>query len=407
MMNDPYIIDCIHRLIKKKIDNAKIGKLIIKANYQQASGDPYCLMQSICGLKVSGLLKANECYSSYWNNIKDNEWIDTNNKEILAFRSPMITHNNIRKCKIIDNKETRVWYKYMKNIFIINGFDTFCIAESGEDFDADANYTTNDKIMIKNYIELPAIQCIQRKANKVKIDLSKNNGISRIQKSNLNGFGNQVGTITNYATSMMDIKANLTDKDKIDIIDKRILCTQLYQQNELDKIKGIIATKMPKYWYDIGACKKQSTDDDNNLDEDKFHYLESLCCNKKPYFMIYRYKKEKENYIKFLINASDKCIQLFGISLNDLLNKQDLTKEEQSFIKWYNIKMPVTLGNCTMNKICRYIENQFNELKIKLKSNNKFDYTILKTNHRCTKEHIQQINDLCEKYVNRIAIYKA
>src|SRR5574344_676302 len=119
MMNDPYIIDCIHRLIKKKIDNAKIGKLRIKANYQQASGDPFALMQSICGLEVTGLLKANECYSSYWNNIKDNEWIDTSNKEILAFRSPMITHNNIRKCKIIDNEETRVWYKYMKNIFII------------------------------------------------------------------------------------------------------------------------------------------------------------------------------------------------------------------------------------------------------------------------------------------------
>ena len=31
MLNDPYIIDCVHRLIKKKIDNAKIGKLRIKA----------------------------------------------------------------------------------------------------------------------------------------------------------------------------------------------------------------------------------------------------------------------------------------------------------------------------------------------------------------------------------------
>ena len=407
MLNDPYIIDCVHRLIKKKIDNAKIGKLRIKANYQQASGDMFALMQSICGLEVKGLLKAGECYSSYWNSLKDEEWKNPMNKEILAFRSPMITHNNIRKCKLVDNDKTKFYYKYANNIFIINGFDTFCIATSGQDFDADENYITNNSVLLDNYVELPAIQCIQRKAEKIKINLNDKNGVTKVKKSNLNGFGNQVGTITNYATSMMDIKANLNDKDKIDIIDKRILCTQLYQQNELDKIKGIIATKMPKYWYDIGACKKQSINDDGKLNEDTFHYLESLCCNKKPYFMIYRYKKEKENYIKFLTNANDKCIQLFGISLNDLLNKQDLTKEEQSFIKWYNIKMPVTLGSCTMNKICRYIENQFNGLKIKLKSNNKFDYTILKTNHRCTKEHIQQISDLCEKYVNRIAIYKA
>jgi hypothetical protein len=406
MMNDPYIIDCIHRLIKKKIDNAKIGKLIIKANYQQASGDPFALMQSICGLEVTGLLKANECYSSYWNNLADKEWSDKDNKEILAFRSPMITHNNIRKCKIVNNEEVNKWYKYMKNIFIINGFDTFCIAESGEDFDADANYTTNDKTMIKNYVNLPAIQCIQRKAKKMKIDLSEKNGIARIQKSNLNGFGNQVGTITNYATSMMDIKAMLSDKEKIKEIDKRILCTQLYQQNELDKIKGIVATNMPKYWYNIKGCKKASIDEEI-FNESKFYYLESLCCDKKPYFMIYRYKKEKNNYIKFLTDANNKCIQLFGISLENLLSKKEFNESEKSFIKWYNVKMPITLGNCTMNKICRYIENQFDGLKIQLKSNRNFDYTILKTNHRCTNEHKMQIEDLCKKYVNRIAIYKA
>src|SRR5574344_2773315 len=186
MMNDPYIIDCIHRLIKKKIDNAKIGKLIIKANYQQASGDPFALMQSICGLEVTGLLKANECYSSYWNNLADKEWSDKDNKEILAFRSPMITHNNIRKCKLVNDVKTKFYYQYANNIFIINGFDTFCIATSGQDFYADENYITNNSVLLDNYIELPAIQCIQRKAEKVKINLNDKNGVTRIKKSNLN-----------------------------------------------------------------------------------------------------------------------------------------------------------------------------------------------------------------------------
>ena len=109
MINDPYIIDCIHRYIKKKIDNAKIGKLINSGNFQVFSNDPICLMESICGLNINGILKENECYSSYWNNID-------NTNEILAFRSPMSNHNNIRKLKIIDNGETKKWYRYMKNI---------------------------------------------------------------------------------------------------------------------------------------------------------------------------------------------------------------------------------------------------------------------------------------------------
>ena len=66
MMKDPYIIDCVHRLIKQKINNAKIGKLKVEGNYQLASGDPFALMQSICGLEVTGLLKSEEIYSKYW-----------------------------------------------------------------------------------------------------------------------------------------------------------------------------------------------------------------------------------------------------------------------------------------------------------------------------------------------------
>lgn len=127
MLGDPYIIDSIHRMIKKKINNAKIGKLIVDGNYQIASGDPFALMQSICGLEITGLLKAEECYSKYW--------IDKNVDELVIFRSPMTSHNNIRKCKCIDNEDVRFWYQYMDTIMIINGWDTFCMAENGCDWD--------------------------------------------------------------------------------------------------------------------------------------------------------------------------------------------------------------------------------------------------------------------------------
>ena len=73
MLGDPYVIDSTHRYIKKKMNDAKIGKLFVNGNYQIGSGDPFALMQSICGLEVTGLLKENECYSKFWNDNLENE----------------------------------------------------------------------------------------------------------------------------------------------------------------------------------------------------------------------------------------------------------------------------------------------------------------------------------------------
>lgn len=125
MLKDPYIIDSINRYIRKKINDAKIGKIFVNGNYQIASGDPFALMQSICGLEVTGLLSANECYSKFW--------IDKNEDEVVIFRSPMTCHNNIRKCKVNNSEECQYWYQYMDTIMIINSWDSFMMAENGCD----------------------------------------------------------------------------------------------------------------------------------------------------------------------------------------------------------------------------------------------------------------------------------
>lgn len=83
------------------MNDAKIGKLFVNGNYQIGSGDPFALMQSICGLEVTGLLKKSECYSKFWN--------DNSENEIVIFRSPMTSHNNIRKCNVNPSEEYSVY----------------------------------------------------------------------------------------------------------------------------------------------------------------------------------------------------------------------------------------------------------------------------------------------------------
>ena len=221
MLGDPYIIDTIHRYIKKKISGAKIGKLIVDGNYQIGSGDPFALMQSICGLEVTGILKQDECYSKFW--------LDKNEDDIIILRSPMTSHNNIRRCHINSSDEAAYWYQYMNTIMIINGWDSFCMAENGCDWDGDILYSTNNDVLRRKFVKLPAIECVQRNAEKV-IVTEKD-----IKKTNKDGMGNQVGTITNRVTAMMEVQSHFPKGSKeYSELEYRIECGQLYQQNELD-----------------------------------------------------------------------------------------------------------------------------------------------------------------------------
>lgn len=380
MLKDPFIVDSVHRMIKKKINNAKIGKLIVNGNYQIASGDPFALMQSICGLEVTGLLKAGECYSKYW--------ADKNEEDLVVFRSPMTSHNNIRRCKCVNNNKVNYWYQYMDTIMIINAWDSFCAAENGCDWDGDILFSTNNDVLRRRHKVLPAILCAQQNAEKVVVT-EKN-----IKITNKNGMGNKVGTITNRVTTMMEVQARFPkDSPEYKELDYRIACGQLYQQDELDKIKGIIAKPMPNDWYNIKACG-----------DDKFK--QSICVHKKPLFMIYVYDDYRLKLNQYLKKCNNKCFDMYGCSIDELQAIDNKTDDQIEFLEWYDIKMPFGMSDCAMNRICKYIDEQFSGYKIQLKKNSNFDYTVLKVKRRCTEKHRQELYNLSQEYINSIAAFK-
>lgn len=217
---------------------------------------------------------------------------------------------------------------------------------------------------------------------------------SRIKKTNKNGMGNKVGIITNYVTSMMEVQSRFEKgSDEYNILEYRIECGQLIQQDELDRIKGIIAKPMPKSWYNLSACKKDEK-------------LRSLCANKKPYFMIYIYDELKRKYKKFIKERESKCMTLYNCTLDELKKKEFLNDEQLEFLKWNDILVPVGIGPCCMNKICWYIEDQFNGYKASLIANSDFDYSVLKVKRRCTEEHREQLRELEKQYCECVEEYK-
>lgn len=383
LINDKYVQNQLQGMISKRINDAKKGVLKVDGCYTLVCGDPYSLCQSMFGLEVTGLLKAGEVYSKYW--------IDKGIEEAVMFRAPMSVENNIAKMKIVHNKQMDEFYKYMTTPIIFNSWDETAEAMNGMDHDGDCVITTSNKVILKNTKRNPAIQCIQYKASKV-VPTEDD-----IVKSNLNGFGNAVGSITNKVTSMYEVQARFSkDSEEYNILKYRTRCGQLYQQAEIDKIKGIKAKPMPKYWYDWFATKPLDTDDLETVAWKKFQRF--IVADKKPYFFRYVYPKENLKWLKYQKDNQLKALMQFGKDLQEILNLDKKTTEESLFIENYYSHLPLGIASCTINRICWEIEKAFDGKALKSAGN--FDYSLLRNeNVEYDYKTCKQIKSLYKDYL--------
>lgn len=385
MMEDPFIIDSVYKMIHKKIDRAKIGKLIVNGNYQVCSGDPVLFMQELLGLEKNGLLKEGECYSKYW--------IDKGVDEIVVYRSPMLVHNNIRKMTVKSDPEMKRWYKYMGTVFIVNGYDTTCQALSGMDFDSDIAFTTNNRVLIDKHVDLPAIVCAQRNAEK-KVPTEQD--MIQVER---NGMGNKVGSITNRITAMLERIASF-DKDSKEYKELyyRCLCGQTYQQDEIDKLKGTISTPMPSSWYNYRGCNGDP-------------YLKSICAEKKPYFMIYIYNDYKKKFNNYKKQANNSALVEVKKTIDEILetDSDKLTDKEKQLLFDYEKWNPFGMNPCTMNRICWHIEKEFKGYTRKIKKDSHFNYKDYQYGVNIDEDTLDAFIDFAEQYqeeLRRIKNYR-
>lgn len=388
MKDDPYVKSQLHAMIRKRIDEAKVGVLNVPANYSLVSGDPYSLCQSMFGLKVTGLLKAGQIYSKYW--------IDKGIDKIVSFRAPMTSHNNIRLLNVVHNEEMDEFYKYMTTPTIFNSWDTCADAMNGFDKDGDCVINTSHPLLINNTLELPAIVCVQRKAPKC-IPTEDD-----IVQSNINSFGNAVGEVTNKITSMFEVQAGFEKNSReYRMLDYRIKCGQLYQQNQIDKTKGIEAKQMPDRWYDQPS--NQISKGKDSAEKKECWFNRKIVADRKPYFMQYIYPAEKAKMNEYIKRNNEKSILRFRITLDELLAKDDKTAEEEKFAACYYQRMPLGTAPCTINKICRKIEEHFD--RINIESSDTFDYSILKSNVEYSDKLYAKIKKIYDKYKREVSAY--
>lgn len=392
LVGDDYIFNRVHRMIKRRIVDAKIGVLDVRGNFQILSGDLYALAQSMFGLQVTGILKAGEIYSKFW--------LDRDVESVLCYRAPMSNEHSIVRQNICSSEQAKYWFQYMESIAIVNAWDTMPAALNGFDFDGDLLFTTDNEPLMRRQKNLPALRCIQHNAKK-EIITEEN-----LIQSNLNGFGSQIGQITNRCTSMTSLMANYSEDDEeYKVLKYRTQCMQAVQQAEIDKAKGIKTYPMQKSWYILSECKqKEEYSDEYNK---KMKFYESICADKKPYFFGYNYPSLMKEYRETTNRAITNARQKFRMELHDMLsayeNGHEMSNEQKEFVKRFLWNLKLDSSKSTCNMICWAVEDAFDGKKDFYKGD--IDaYSLLRRDESYSPLLLDKVIKTCKKSEKKHAI---
>lgn len=395
IINDPFIRKKIWRMIVKRIEMAKRGAIQVNGNFAMISGDPYALCQSMFGLPVTGLLKAHEVYHKYWS--------DRGAKEIACFRAPMTVINNVRRMTLVDSEETRHWYQYIQTALIYNAWDSSCEAMNGADKDGDTNMCTDNPIILRHIPNAPTIVCIQHKAEK-KIVTEED-----IIKANKLAFNDDIGIVTNHVTSMIERQSVFQEGSKEwNALEYRIMCGEKYQQDTIDRAKGIVANPMPPYWYSLRDTRANDEDDEETAKLKAFN--RKIAAAYKPYFMVYVYPALKTTYNKYVKNSLYGAVMRFGVcgieSVEELRTYTPATKEIKNFLKYYDKHMPVGNRPCLVNRICWLAEEHYRTLP-PIPDCEPFDPSILKSEtDEYDKQTLISISRIYRDYLDQTEQFK-
>ena len=388
LIKDPYVRSKVSRMIQKRINSAKIGVLDVAGDYAILGNDPYSLLQHIFGMEITGLMKAGECYHKYWT--------DKNVDEIVLFRAPMTSHENVQKLKVVASDEMKKWYGYIKTCCLINSWDTTAMRLNGADYDSDTVFSTNNEILLNAFEYKDTLMCIQSKMPK-KVPTEDDFIISDI-----NGFGDSIGSVTNRGTNMISLREKF-DKNSEEYarLQYRIRTMMNYQQNAIDRIKGVVAQPIPKEWLESRLSKPKDGDDEVILKKKEVDY--NIAAEIKPWFFIYRYSQLKAELDKYMKSVKSNCKIRFGKTLDDLYASDDKTEEEEAFIYNYEKYMPISRAPGTMNRICWRIEDEFKTTDVL--PDVEFDRSILKSDVEYSQEEFDAVKSVYDEYNKNMQIF--
>lgn len=217
ILEDNYFRRRINKMITKKVDQAKIGKLFVEGDYEFIIPDLYAMAEHAFGMAPHGLLKSGEMWSKRWN--------DKGSKEVSIMRSPLVSPCENQVLNLHDDEKCREWYKYIYSGNILNIWDTAAIRMSDADYDGDLALVTDNQYVV-NAVDRTLLTITYAK-NKTKEQYLNENSCANLD---VRSFNSKIGFITNLASNFIAMLPDFSeDSDEYKELKRRIDLLRFYQ----------------------------------------------------------------------------------------------------------------------------------------------------------------------------------
>ena len=360
-INDKYIREMIFKECQSKFNGAKLGKILVRGNFQFCISDPVAQLEWIArnhcniDIEVKGVVNAGHTYSNYWMNA------DEKTDEIVLMRSPLIDRNEIAKRKLIKTSEH--YFRYISSGLIYSVHDLTALQQGGCDFDGDISFSTNNPIVLKGSYDYEM-------AKPLYYELSATDLVGRITpvnmiRADIRGLNSAVGKISNKGGSLYAKLQNYPpESEEYRKIYNSIVALGQVVGMEIDRIKTAVAPTMPLEWTVIQGTKYQNRNFEEfqaNTDDEQtgIYRHNELVPDYKPYYFRYSYDYIDKSLRDLSREFNKVCEYTFGFKLSELTErcKNGLGNDaEIQLYEQYRKAYPVIDSDCIVNHICHNFE---------------------------------------------------
>jgi hypothetical protein len=190
MLQDFKVKEYLFSLLKKYMDEFKMGKLWVKGCFKILIPDVIMMMESAGGLPVVGCLGEGEFYA-----------YGLQNGEYLIDRNPHICPSEHTILAKTSSPQIRDYLSHLENVCMLNSYDITTKRLNGADTDGDLVFVTNNEIMRKGVQrDLPIVIDVDDKITALDVQYNKEGVINYMLMS----LDSRIGEISNVATCYLN-----------------------------------------------------------------------------------------------------------------------------------------------------------------------------------------------------------
>lgn len=239
--------------------------------------------------------------------------------------------------------------------------------------------------MVRNVKDLLPIKCAGINGQKVVCNEKELIASAKLcVGKSIPNIGSEINKASAFFCKMNEYEEGTPQREEME---RRLIQAVKITQSVIDAKKSSKFFKYPKEWISNKAVEA--------LEDGEYKDLcRELIADKKPYFMMFRYEKDKKDYVEKYEQFDIKALINFGKTLEQILESDSRTEHEQLLVDLFKEKIPFYYDNTTMFKVSTIAEEMLKEVKYGTTVDNDTKELLKSDGVIVTKEQAKAVKDL-------------